>query len=69
MATQPTIRLDIRQTAPLNTWIAISADETRIVAMGKTVREVSDKCRKAGETDVSLFLTPRAWDSMCFQAW
>jgi hypothetical protein len=32
---------------PLNSWIALSEDETRIVAAGKSFTEVSDRCDDA----------------------
>lgn len=54
-------RLELLRSAPLNTWIAISADETRIVASGHTFVEADEAAQKSGEKDYFLTKTPPAW--------
>jgi Family of unknown function (DUF5678) len=58
------IRLHTLESAPLDSWIAISADESRIVAVGKDYREVSDLADAAGEDDVTILKTPPEWASL-----
>jgi hypothetical protein len=55
------IRLEILRSAPLNKWIALSEDESRIVAVGDDFQEVSDKSDAAGETDPIILKTPVSW--------
>ena len=51
MSPQATARLEALRSAPLDRWVALSQDETRIVAVGQTFSEVSAKCDEAGEKD------------------
>jgi hypothetical protein len=41
-------RLDLLRSAPLNSWIALSADESRIIATGKTFLEAAEAAKKTG---------------------
>jgi hypothetical protein len=67
MSPETSAQLDIRQTAPLNSWVAISADETRIIAVGKSFGEVSAMCDAAGApADVTILKTPPSWGPMAF---
>ncbi len=54
-------RAKLLQSAPLDCWIALSADESRIVASGKTIREVVELCEQQGETNPTLLKTPEEW--------
>jgi hypothetical protein len=54
-------RLELLRSAPLNTWLALSADETRIVATGRTFMEADEAARKTGEQGYFLTKTPHAW--------
>lgn len=54
-------RLELLRSAPLNTWLALSADETRIIATGKTFVEASEAAKKTGEEGYFLTKTPHAW--------
>ena len=54
-------RLELLRSAPLNTWIALSADETRIVATGRTFVEADEAAKKSGEQGYFLTKTPHAW--------
>ena len=54
-------RVELLRSAPLNSWIALAADETRIIAVGKTFMEADAAARKTGETDYFLTRTPDSW--------
>jgi hypothetical protein len=57
------IRLELLRSAPLNAWVALSEDESRIVAVGSNYREVSEKADAAGEDDAVILKTPPAWSA------
>ncbi len=54
-------RLGLLQSAPMDTWIALSADESRIIATGKTFSEADEAAKKTGEEGYVLTKTPSAW--------
>jgi hypothetical protein len=54
-------RLELLRSAPLNKWIALSPDETTIVAVGETYSEVSDRSDSAGVSDPVIITTPEEW--------
>ncbi len=54
-------RMELLKTAPPNKCVAISADETRIVAIGDSVLQVTAQCEAMGETDAVLMKTPPVW--------
>jgi len=62
MSPQDKVRLATLQSAPLDSWIAISEDESRIVAVGETYAEVSELADAAGEPDSVILKTPIAWE-------
>lgn len=64
MSPEAKIRLDMLRAAPLDSWIAISEDESRIVAVGHTYAEVSERSDAAGETDPIILKTPIAWEPL-----
>ena len=59
-----TSRLEILRSAPLDSWIALSEDETAIVAVGKTYDEVVSKAETAGVTDPLILKTPVRWSPL-----
>jgi hypothetical protein len=61
MSPQNTIRLGVLRSAPLDSWIALCDDETRIVAVGKSYSEVSDASERAGYNDPIILKTPAEW--------
>ena len=63
MSPENRIRLEILKSAPLNKWIALSEDESRLVAVGDDYSEVSDKADAAGETEAVILRTPTEWSS------
>lgn len=54
-------RLATLRSAPLDSWIALSEDETQIVAVGKTYEEVARKSEQAGAEDPLILKTPPSW--------
>ena len=54
-------RLELLRSAPMNTWIALSADENRIVATGSTFIEADEAAKKTGEVGYFLTKTPDSW--------
>ncbi len=60
-------RLKMLRSAPLGKWIAIFEEESRIVEVGDTYMELSDKLDAAGVEDVVVMKTPPAWNSFFFQ--
>ena len=52
--------------APPNTWIALSSDETRIVAQGATFEEATRAAAAAEEEDPIIVLVPEAWKNRVF---
>jgi hypothetical protein len=58
------IRLELLRAAPLNSWIALSEDESRIVATGATYSEVVALSERAGVSDPLIIKTPEQWTSL-----
>jgi hypothetical protein len=50
---------ELMQQAPLDSWVAVSADLKRIVATGKDLAAVVAHAASLGEHDVILERTPR----------
>jgi hypothetical protein len=51
-------RLKALKSAPMNSWIALSSDETSIVATGSSYEEVSRKVSESGLSDSVVLKTP-----------
>jgi len=49
------------RSAPPDSWIALSDDETTLIAVGSTYEEVVSKSEKAGVSDPILIKTPKTW--------
>jgi hypothetical protein len=56
-----TSRLEALRSAPLDSWIALAEDESRIVATGTTYEEVVTKSDEAGVQDPIMVRTPKSW--------
>jgi hypothetical protein len=54
-------RLKLLRSAPLDAWLALSQDESRIVATGNDYEQVARRADEAGETDPVILKTPPAW--------
>jgi hypothetical protein len=61
MSPENEIRLELLRMAPLNKWIALSEDESKIVAVGETYGEVSALSDVAGIADPVILKTPKEW--------
>jgi len=57
-------RFEALKSAPLDSWIALSEDETKIVAVGSSYEEAVKKSESAGVSDPVLVKTPKAWHSI-----
>ena len=68
MSPENKIRLELLRSAPLDSWIALSEDEKRIVAVGKTYSEVSELSDVAGEVDPLILKTPTEWEPISVSA-
>lgn len=54
-------RLSLLNSAPSDRWIALSSDESRIVAEGETFTEVAAAAESAGESDPLIIRVPPDW--------
>ena len=54
-------RLEALRAAPLDAWVALAEDESRIVAVGATYEEVVTKSNEAGVQDPVIIRTPQSW--------
>ena len=62
MSTQARVRLEMLRSAPLDSWIAISEDESHVVAVGRTYSEASELADAKGQPDSIILKTPSAWE-------
>jgi hypothetical protein len=51
---------------PLDCWVALSEDESRIVAVGDTFEEAVRNAEKAGVSDPILVKVPEDWTPRSF---
>ncbi len=56
-----TARSETLRTAPLDSWVALTEDETRITATGATYEEVAKRLDDAGDKDSIILKTPKSW--------
>lgn len=68
MSPESKARLEILRSAPLDSWIALSEDESKIIAVGKTYTEVCNQSDSAGENDPVILKTPLAWEPISISA-
>jgi hypothetical protein len=55
------LRAEALRSAPLNSWVVLSEDESRVVASGATFEEAVKKSEEAGIADPILIRTPPEW--------
>jgi hypothetical protein len=60
-AAPKSFRLEALRSAPLDSWIALSEDETKIVAVGSTYDEAVKNSERAGVSEPILVKTPKSW--------
>ena len=58
------LRFEALKSAPLDSWVALSEDETKIIAVGSTYEEAVSKSESAGVSDPVLIKTPKSWLSI-----
>ena len=61
MSPHDTARLKALLSAPLDRWVALSEDESRIVATGSSYAEVARNSELAGVSDPIIIKTPAKW--------
>lgn len=54
-------RLELLTQAPLDCWIALTDDESAIIATGATYEEVVRNSERAGVDDPVILKTPASW--------
>jgi hypothetical protein len=54
-------RVSALLTAPLDSWIALSDDETKITAHGASFQEVVDQLERLGDESSVILKTPPSW--------
>lgn len=60
-----TPRLRALKSAPLDSWVVLSRDESTILASGSTFEEASAKADALGTTDDAVIIkTPKLWASL-----
>jgi hypothetical protein len=55
------LRFEALKSAPLDSWVALSEDETRIVAVGTSYDEAVKNSESAGVSDPVLVKIPKLW--------
>jgi hypothetical protein len=53
--------LEVLREAPMNTWIALSEEEGKIVAVGNSYAEAAANSEQAGYDDSLIMRTPEVW--------
>jgi hypothetical protein len=61
MLDQTDLRFEALKSAPLNSWVALSEDESRIVAVGASYEDVVAQSENLGVSDPVLVKTPESW--------
>lgn len=61
MSPQSAARLKALESAPLDSWVALSEDETHIVAVGKTYSEAAENSERVGFDDPVIVKIPKEW--------
>ena len=64
MSPEAAVRLELLRSAPLNSWIALSEDETRIVATGATYSEAVERSEREGVSNPLILKTPEQWSPL-----
>jgi hypothetical protein len=57
----PKERVEVLKTAAPNSWLALSCDESRVVARGDSYSEAARMAAESGEKDPVLLKTPDSW--------
>lgn len=57
-------RADALLKAPRDRWVALSVDETSVVAVGETFEEAATLAAERGESDPLIVKTPAVWSPL-----
>jgi hypothetical protein len=57
-------RVEALRSAPLDSWIALSADESRVVAQGSSFDEVTEELARLGDDTSFILKTPPDWSPL-----
>ncbi len=68
MSPQAAARLEALQSAPLDSWVALSEDESKVVAVGATYSEAVENSERAGVEDPIIVKTPASWAPLSVRA-
>ncbi len=68
MSPQAAARLEALRSAPLDSWVALSEDETKVVAVGATYSEAAENSERAGVADPIIVKTPAKWVPLSVRA-
>lgn len=64
MPAQVNARLEALRSAPLNSWVALSEDESVVVAVGSTYAEAVKNSERAGVDEPIIVKTPPTWSPL-----
>jgi len=64
----PQERIQVLQSAPPNSWLALDANETKIVGQGDSYQVAVEMAERSGEQDPVLIKTPDQWMQMVLWA-
>lgn len=65
-AMSPESRVEALKNVSPGTWVAFSADESRVVGQGKTYDEAVKAAEEAGELDPVITRVPSDWTARVF---
>jgi hypothetical protein len=60
-------RVKALREAPLDSWVVLSQDETRVVAAGQDFERVAQEAEANGITEPVLIRTPKDWTARVFK--
>lgn len=55
-------RISALREAPLNSWVALSDDETKLLVSGASYQEVAEALDRIGDKSAVILKTPASWD-------
>jgi hypothetical protein len=61
MSPQVAARVEALRSAPRDAWIALSDDETKVVATGNSYQEVAGALDRIGDDSAVILKTPSHW--------
>ena len=68
MSPQVAARLEALRSAPLDSWVALSEDESKVIATGATYSEAAENSERAGVEDPIIVKIPASWAPLSIHA-